>query len=281
MKSALTIAIAVCLACPAFARQASEQPLPDFASLWSAVKPHLMQQYDDAELRKGYTYHRTSFVTQMGKGDSVTRTSKFESEVYYLASGPFNKLISRNGVKLSDKELKKQDEEFQKTKGKGPHRPPWRGGRSQRSPKEQEELLSDVYNAFDFTISGREVREGRNTIRVDFKPRPNAKLKTMAGRFFFTAAHGTAWIDEEDHVLARIDFELMKDAKLGGGLIVNINNGSQMIREWRKVNQELWLPARSETRLKARAFATKGSNTRIVEQFSDYKKFSVETRISP
>jgi hypothetical protein len=280
MKSALTIATAVCLACPAFARQASEQPRPDFASLWSAVKPHLMQQYDDAELLKGYTYHRTSLVTQMGKGDSVTRTSKFESEVYYLESGPFNKLISRNGVKLSDKELKKQEEEFQKTKGKGPHRPPWRGGR-QRSPKEQEELLSDVYNAFDFTIAGREVREGRNTLRVDFKPRPNAKLKTMAGRFFFTAAHGTAWIDEEDHVLARIDFELMKDAKLGGGLIVNINNGSQMIREWRKVNQELWLPARSETRLKARAFATKGYNTRIVEQFSDYKKFSVETRITP
>ena len=138
MKFVFTITIAGCLACPSFARQASEQPLPDFASLWSAGKPNLMQQYDDAELLKGYTYHRTSFVTQMGKGDSVTGRGKFEFEVYYLDSGPFNKLISRNGVKLSDKELKKQDEEFQKTRGKAPHRPPWRGGRRQRSPKEQE-----------------------------------------------------------------------------------------------------------------------------------------------
>src|SRR5262245_17092787 len=116
MKLELSIAIAVCLACPAFA-QASEQPLPDFPSLWSAVKPHLMQQYDDAELLKGYTYHRTTSTAQMGKGDSVTATSNLEFEVYYLDSGPFNKLISRNGVKLSEKELKKQDEEFQKTKG--------------------------------------------------------------------------------------------------------------------------------------------------------------------
>ena len=281
MKFELSIAIAVCLACPAFARQASEESLPDFPSFWSAVKPHLMQQYDDAELLKGYTYHRTTSMTQMGKGDSVTATSNLEFEVYYLDSGPFNKLISRNGVKLSEQELKKQDEEFQKTRGKAPHRPPWRGGRRQRSPKEQEELLNDVYNAFDFTVAGREVREGRNTIRVDFKPRSHPNLKSTVGKFFLTAAQGTVWIDEEDHVLARIEFELMKDAKFGGGLIVNINNGSRVIREWRKVNEELWLPASSELRLKARAFLTKGYNTRIVDQFSDYKKFSVETRISP
>jgi hypothetical protein len=281
MKFALAVALTVCLSCPALARQASEQPLPDIASLWSALKPHLMQQYDDTELLKGYTYHRTSFVTQMGKGDVVAVTSKAEFEVYHFDSGPYNKLISRNDVKLSEQELKEQDEAFQKTRGKAPHRPPWRGGRRQRSPKEQEELLSDVYNAFDFTIAGREVREGRNTIRVDFKPRPNPKLKTAAGKFVFTAAKGTAWIDEEDHVLARIEFELMKDAKFGGGLIVNINNGSQIIREWRKVNQELWLPASSETRMKARVFMTKGFNTRTVEQFSDYRKFSVETKITP
>src|SRR5215471_5931973 len=263
MKFGLTIAMAVSLAYPAFAGLVSDQPLPDVPTLWSAVKPHLMDQYDDAELPKGYTYHWTSSVTQMGKRDSVTGTNQSEFEVYYLDSGRFNKLISRNGVKLSDKELKKQDEEFQKRKGKGPpHRPPWRGGRRQRSPKEQEELLNDVYNVFDFTVSGREVREGRNTIRVDFKPRSHPNLKTTVGKFFLTAAQGTVWIDEEDHVLARIDFVLMKDAKFGGGLIVNVNNGSQVIREWRKVNQELWLPASSETRLKARAFLTKGFNMR-------------------
>jgi hypothetical protein len=281
MKFSLRITMAVCLACSAFAQQAAEQPLPDFASLWSAVKPHLMQQYDDAELLKGYTYRRISSVTLMGKDDSVTRKSEFESEVYYFDSGPFNKLISRNGVKLSDEELKKQDAEFQKTKGKAPHRPPWKGGHGRRTPKEQEELLGDVYNAFDFTIVGREIREGRNTIRVDFKPKPNPRLKTMTAKFFLTKAQGTAWVDEEDHVLAKIDFRLMKDAKLGGGLIVNINDGSHMIREWRKVNQELWLPASTDIRLKARAFLTKGYNQRIVEQFSDYKKFSVETRIAP
>src|SRR5581483_7172214 len=180
MKFALTLAIVLFLAAPAFPMQIPDAPLPDIASLWAAVKPHLMQQYDDSELLKGYTYHRTSIVTQMGKDDAVTGKNEFEFEVYHFDSGAFNKLISRNGIKLSDKELKKQDDEFQKTKGKPPHRPPWKGGRQKRSPKEQEELLDDVYSAFDFTIAGRELREGRSTLRVDFKPRRNPKLKTAA-----------------------------------------------------------------------------------------------------
>jgi hypothetical protein len=282
MKSAIVIGIALSCVVPASAGQDPGKPLPDFATLWTAVKPHLMQQYDDAELLKGYTYHRTSFVTQMGKEDAITQSSKFEYEVYYLSSGPFNKLISRNGVPLSATELKKQDDEFEKTKGKGPHRPPWKGGRrGPRSPKEQEELLSDVYNAFEFTVTGREIREGRGTIRVDFKPRLKPQLKTMAAKLFFTKAQGTAWIDEEDHVLSKIEFELVKDAKLGGGFLVNIHDGSQTIREWLKINDEVWLPARLESRFKASSFVTKGFNFRSVELFSDYKKFSVDTRISP
>jgi len=125
------------------------------------------------------------------------------------------------------------------------------------------------------------MREGRNTIRVDFKPRTNPKLKTTIAKVFLTKAQGTAWIDEEDHVLAKIDFDLVKDAKFGGGLLVTVNDNSQTTREWRKVNNELWLPVRMETRLKGRLFLTKGINLRSVDEFSDYKKFSVETKINP
>jgi len=142
MKSAIAIGIALSLTFIASAQQAPEPPLPDFLTLWEAVKPHLMQQYEDKEVLKGYTYHRTSLVTQMGKSDSIKYTNRFEFEVYYLDSGPFNKLISRNGVPLTEKELKKQDDELQKLKKNDPpHRPPWRGGRRLRSRQEQKNSL--------------------------------------------------------------------------------------------------------------------------------------------
>jgi hypothetical protein len=66
---------------------AQEQPLPDFDTLWHAMKPYLMGQYDQTEILKGYTYRRHSFLNELGKGDTIKKSGEFESEVYYLITG--------------------------------------------------------------------------------------------------------------------------------------------------------------------------------------------------
>jgi hypothetical protein len=258
---------------------AQEAPLPDMDTLWKSVKPYLMRHYDDQILR-GYTYRRHALVSELGKGESVKKTEESEAEIYFFDHGPFTKFISRNGIPLSDKELKKQDAEFRKFQKKGPGRggPPWRGRRL-RSPKEQEELLNDVYNAFDFQLLRREPVRGRNTLVVHFKPKKNPKLKTMVARLFLTKMEGTAWIDELDHRIARVDADFIKDTKLAFGILASVGDESHYRREWIKVNDEVWLPTRSEARVKGRLFLAKGINLRIVEEFSDYRKFSVETTI--
>jgi len=260
---------------------AQEQPLPDFDTLWKLMKPYLMGQYDQTEILKGYTYRRHSFVTELGKGETIKKTDEFESEVYHFDQGQFNKLISRNGVPLSEKEIKRQDQEFEKFKAKGPSRrgPPWKGRRRARTPKEQEELLNDVRNAFDFEVHHRELRGGRNTIVVHFKPLKNPRLQTMLAKLFLTKVEGTAWIDELDHRIVKIDTDFIKDAKFGLGLVASVGDESDLHREWTKVNDEVWLPSRTEARLKGRLFLAKGINQRMVDEFSEYKKFSVETTI--
>src|SRR5262249_2545005 len=147
------------------------RPLPDVVALWTAVKPHLMAQYEELDLLKGYTYQRTSYISQLGKDNSVQKRNLIKSEVYNFDHGPFNKVISVNRVPLSAAELEKQDAALEKFRKKGSSGgPPWRRGRV-RSPKETEELLNDVFNAFDFTVLRREARTGRNTIVVEFRPR--------------------------------------------------------------------------------------------------------------
>ena len=153
----IKICLLLMLAVAPFLRAAQDQPLPDFDTLWRSTRPDLMSQYDQAEILKGYTYRRHSFISELGKADKIKTTVELESEVYHFDHGPFNKLISRNGIPLNDKQLKKQDEEFEKFKKKGPPRggPPWKG-RRERSPKEREELLNDVRNVFDFDVLRRE-----------------------------------------------------------------------------------------------------------------------------
>jgi hypothetical protein len=49
--------------------------------------------------------------------------------------------------------------------------------------------------------------------------------------------------------------------------------------ERRKVNDEVWLPSRTEVTLSARILLLKGIHIREILEYSDYKKFNVETII--
>ena len=125
------------------------------------------------------------------------------------------------------------------------------------------------------------MREGRSTIVVDFKPRKNPKLKTRVASMFLTKVEGTAWVDEADHRLARIDIHFLKDVKLALGVLASVGDETEYTKEWVKVNDEIWLPRFNEVRVKGRMFLAKALNQRNVSKYSDYKKFTVETTIRP
>jgi hypothetical protein len=281
-NSIRAVFISIILAWTAAARLPSGEPnLPSFPELWQAVKPNLMRQYEETELLKGYTYRRDASVSELEKSGAVKRTERSQYEVYYFDHGPFSKLVSKNGVPLSEKELKKQDEEMEKFRRQGPSRRggPWRGRNRQLSAKDRDELLMDVYNGFDFKVVRREVNRGRNTIVIDFSPRRNARLRTRAAKMVFPKLEGAAWIDETDHIVVQLKAGMLKDLKVGGGLLASIDDVSEYQREWLKINDEVWLPSRYEMRLKGRLLLAQGVNVRRVDEFSDYRKFSVETRI--
>jgi hypothetical protein len=57
---------------------------------------------------------------------------------------------------------------------------------------------------------------------------------------------GTAWVDEQDHVLARTDGHFVNAFKIGGGLIASVQKDTRFSMVQTKVNGEVWLPARLE-----------------------------------
>ena len=248
----------------------SEKPLPEMSTLWQAIKPHLMDQYDQAEILKGYTYRRDHVEEELDRNDAVRKTEHSEYQVFYVDQGAFSKLVRKDGVPISDKEAKKQDEEFEKFKRSGPeHR---------RSAKEREENLDDVYNGANLQVLRRELVAGRPTIVVSFTPRPDAKLAGRPSKYIVPNVEGTAWVDEQDFRLVRLNVRFLRSVKIGFGLLANIGEGGELTVLWSKVNNEVWLPAHVDGHLKGRVLV-KGFNTHVVEDFSDYKKFVVETTI--
>jgi len=261
--------------------QNSTDPLPDVDSLWAKVRPGLAARYFEFEALKGYTYKRNAVIDELGRGDVVKKTQSTESEVYFFDSGRFEKMIRINGQAPSEDFVRKQDQAFQNLRSKGPARksgwPPWN---QRKTPKELDERLTDLFNAFDFTVVRREMRFYRPTIVIDFKPKKRPQLKTMVARMMLTKMEGTAWIDERDSELAKVEIRYFKDVKVALGMLATLGDESESTREWRKVNDEIWLPLRNDTRVKGRAwFFVDGFNMRIREEFSDYKKFTVTTNL--
>jgi hypothetical protein len=260
-------AVAVCMALlqiAAFGQISSDAPLPDITEFWNRVRANLGAQYDANQLLKGYTYRRTSVIEELGSNGSIESRERREYDVYHFDSGRFQKLLSRNGMPLPEKDVKSQDERLEKFRMQKPRK---------RSTSDQEKVLNDMINAFDFKILRREIRDDRSALVIAFKPKKDAKLQTMAARMVFTKVEGTAWVDESDAQLAKIEMHFIDDVKIGFGLLASISKNTRMIREWRKLNNEVWVPLRSESVMNGRVLLAKAYNRRRVDDYMDYKKF--------
>ena len=248
-------------------------PLPEAAQFLERVRQNIFRQYDDAILLNGYAYHVKSTRDSVTDEGKTKDRSIEESDVINKDGLPLYKLVSKDGKPLSEKEAAKKE---YKPLNRGPFNRPKTG---EEAMQEAKAFVDDLFRVMDFKILRRENVRNRPAIVVEFSPRKNAKPKTRAGKMVLTRSKGEAWVDEADFVLMRFQSRFVEDLTWGTGLMAKVYKGTEVVREWLKFRDEVWLPARSETRFKARIFLVKGFNFRRVEEFSDYKKFSSETII--
>ena len=135
-------------------------------------------------------------------------------------------------------------------------------------------MVDDVFRVYDFSMVGRETVAGRPAIAIDFAPKPGAAPLTDEGKVM-KKARGRVWIDEDDHQVARVEAQTLDDIS-AAGFLFKLYKWTTVSFERRKVNQEVWLP--SEMRLAGSGRALfRRFHLETVVQYSDYRKFSVET----
>jgi hypothetical protein len=125
---------------------------------------------------------------------------------------------------------------------------------------------------------GREDVGGRPTIVVDFRPRVRSTYKTKSDngkhlRHF----RGRVWFDENDYEGVRLEIEAIEPVNIGFGLLAKLQKGARISNERQKFNEEVWLPVKVEVSIDLRIMLLKGLRIRQVLEFSDHKKYSVDT----
>jgi len=256
------------------------RPLPDQATFMEQFRQKLTTPQ---KLLSQYTYtEKETEITLDSKGNA----KKTETNTYHIIHGAeewqtYERQIVKNGVPLTDKELQKEDiKERERVENETRKRAGWSEAKRQedkaKAQRKEREEADDIFAAFDYRLVRREVLNGISTILVDFKPKQNYKPKTSEARQLQHVA-GRLWISEDDQEFVKLEAEVIDSIKIGAGLLARLQKGSTLKVELRKINDEIWLPEKVEVLLNGRLLLLKGLNMRIVIEFSDHKKFNVDT----
>ena len=263
-----------------FRPQAPAKPLPEPGPFFAEFRKTLRS---DQTLLRQYTYtDKETHITL----DSNGHAKATEVSVYQILHGDrledrYRRLISKNGVPVSEQELTKRDRQEEERETKAQEKNDRESDQRRQTDKEKEdrkeqEIMDDIFAMYQVQMLNREPVGDVSTILITFAPKPNYKPRTSEGKMLQHIS-GRAWISEQDHELAKLETQVNDPISIGAGILAKLQRGSTLNFERRKINNEIWLPVKVEVNLNARLLLFKGFNFRQIDEYSDHKKYTVDT----
>jgi hypothetical protein len=263
---------------------AQDRPLPDLQAFLAQARTRLQT---DNERQRSYSYVETQRQRKLDGKGGVRSESVKVVESYPPLPGEgerWERVLEEDGRRKTEAELARQDEERRKkaeelarrltTQNPGDRAKVVRAYQQYR--KEALDRINDVFVVYDIKMTGRERLDGHDTIALTLDPKPKARPATRDGKWmqYFRCR---AWISETDYELVKLSVEAIRDANIGFGMLGRMNKGTEMTFTRRFVNDEVWLPARADYTIKARVLMLKRFLQGGTIEFSNYRKFTVDT----
>ena len=264
------------------APSAQERPLPDFNTFAAEVKEHLAT---DEERQSGYVFDERRVEQKVNGAGRVTDESVKVYEVYPGLPGEdrYRRLVEEDGRSTRPDRLAQQDiarrkkaEEYARRQAVASERQ--KDAREQdKARREYSAAVEDIFRIYDIQMLRREPIEGINTILATLTPKSGARPQTGDGKVMrhFKAR---AWISESDYELVRVEIEAIDNLSFGLGLLARVHKGTVATYQRRKVNGETWLPAEVTWTASARVLLLRRLRLRGVSEFSNYRRYSVDTK---
>src|SRR6266542_3819113 len=256
LAATILAAAGLALAQAAPAPQKAAQPLPDVRRFLGHGRENLRS---DGALLADYTFTEKHSEARL---DSHGAIKKMKTAVYevYPSEAPgkmYRKLIVRDGKPVDPKELAAQDKE-------------------EGDKQKEREIVEELFKMDELVMEGRETIDGRGTIVVSFRPRPGYKPASEGARAV-QKLKGRAWVDEDNYQIVKIQAELLDSLGVGPGRLIRLQKGAQAYFERRRVNDEIWLPARARFTGAAKALFFVIGRVDVQSDYGDYRKFNVST----
>ena len=215
-----------------------------------------------------YSFVRADVKTKRSS-DPVRRTF----DVVMIDGSPYSKLIAEEGAPLSEARQAAEEHKLQQEIARRAHESS--GERQKRIAKyaadreRDHHLLSELADAFEYTIAQEQEYNGHDAWILEGKPKPgyvpkNAESKVLANM------NVQFWIDKRTFQWLRVEAQVMKSVSLYGAL-ARVGPGTHFMLEQAPVSPNLWLPRHFSVVVKAAALGIINENSSSDEIYRDYR----------
>lgn len=255
-----------------------------------ALLREVSRNQDQVEKRfTEYSFLRKETDREIDSKGVVKKETVKTLEVFPLPNrASIQKLISENGVPLSQDRAAKEDKRVQdefvkaerekdKDAQKAAERRAERERQKAKSQQDEDEDLeiSQFFRHCEFISPRRERFQDRETIVFDFRAKPGFKPSTRQ-ESLISKLVGVVWIDPIDKQVARLEARLAEGFKMAGGLLVSLRPGAALVWEQTRLNEGIWMPRFAQINLSVKVLVFGGGDINQTVEWSDYKHFSAD-----
>jgi len=231
--------------------------------------------------QRDYTYTERQEEHKVDGTGQVRSTESTTHEIMVLYGEQVERLVRKNDKPLSEKEASKEDERIQKIVEK--HKNETEEEREKRQKQEakdreeEREFVKEVSEAYTFHAVGQESIAGRDTYVIDADPRPGFHAHRKEAKYL-SKVRGRIWIDKTESQWVKLDVEAI-DTLSFGLFLARVHQGTHIVIEQTRINDEVWLPKHVWMKLDAKIALLKNYNLTDDITYTDYKKFRTGTKI--
>ena len=244
------------------------------------VKRSIKVDYRNQQAMRDYTYKILSQTTDVDGKGKVKSVSSELREVVYFGGKPHRRLLAKDGKPLSSGDERKEDGKATKAALEASKLTPTevkkREEAADRDRQKEREEVGDIPRAFNFTLVGEPVLEGRPVWQIRAEPRQDYKGRNGG---ILRNLHGTLWIDQKDLQWVKVEAESL-DTISFGLFLARLAKGAVLTFESQRVNDEVWAPRRVSAVASLRLALLKKMNARQDVVFSDYRKFRTDATVT-
>jgi len=235
----------------------------------------------NAELARSYTFLQRQERRDMDGAGRVTHKESNTYDVTLLEGSPYRRWTAHNDQPLPPKDEAKAQQALKKSiEDRRKETPEARQARIkdwERKQDKQHEPLKEIPDAFHLKLAGEETIDGVPVYVIDATPKAGYKPRSRTAEFF-PKVKARFWITKPDYQWVKVDMESL-DTISFGGFLIRMAKGSHLLIEATRVNNEVWLPKSAVLKGSVRIVLVKLIRGEVAFTFSNYKKFTVDSRV--